>query len=71
MYVGSTLCCSFIKLNLQMKRVSLELVIGLFPLVLLFKPSQEQSIQGFAEKAGVEYLCECYFHNSIATFHWE
>lgn len=33
-------------------------------------PSQEKSIQEFAEKTGVEHLCECSFHNSIATFHW-
>lgn len=68
MYVGSTSCCSFIKLNLQMKRISLESVIGLFPSVLQFKPSQEKSIQGFAGKPGLEYVFECSFHDSVATF---
>lgn len=29
MYVGSTLCCLFIKLDLQMKQISLGLVVGL------------------------------------------
>lgn len=37
MYVDSTSCCSFIKLILQMKQVSLELVTGLFPLILPLK----------------------------------
>ena len=69
MYVGSTSCCSFIKLNLQVKQVSLGLVTGLFPWVLQFKPSQGKKIfQGFENKSGLEYLFQCSFHNSVATF---
>lgn len=70
MYVGGTLCCSFVKLNLQMKQISLGLVIGLFPLILQFKSSQgEKKYLGLVDKPELEYIFEYSFHNCISSFH--
>lgn len=49
MYVGGTLCCSFVKLNLQMKQISLGLVIDWsfpFDTTVQIQPRGKKNIWG-------------------------